>query len=328
MSLGAKVGVGLALVALAGGAFGVKHWKELVARAEAAQVEASRALMQSEELVWTLEGECLKDAQRVLAMPDAKQIAASAGPGAEERERVERRLRQFLRIRRNPKVWKATERAFLTMTNESRAATNAAAIKAGLRPVDILSEWMTWEGASDLVLMTNVFEDREKLRGANGAVLETLLGPNPSAPEVGKGVRVVEHTDERVVVDLFGAHVVEEWVKGKAVAVSSDGKAKITWKSNYNFLRELVRGGKPEAVLEETLVPTDEGFGVEYRDWIAEYLAGGDKLPWATVLCLKGPLEAGSLKGEKEEPGKGEKPEKPGEKGEKPGEKTEKPGEK
>ena len=318
MKSSGKVGLlvlGLALVVGAG--LGARfYFQRLIVRAEVGQVAARRALMESEELVWTLEGECLKDAQRIFAQPEAKAIAASA-TGPEDAARVETRLRQYLRIRRLAPVWKATERAFLTMTNESRAATNEAAFKAGLRPVDILAEWMTFEGAIDFALMTNVYDNREALRKTDGAVVDTFFAATAPAPQTAKGVRVVEHKDDRIVIDLFGARVIEECIPGRtAEAATQTTSVKISWKSNYNFLRELVGGKKPEVVLEETLVQTDEGYGVEYRDLIAEYLAGGDKQPWATILCSKGALAVGALLGEKSEaaPEKGEKAPDKGEK--------------
>ncbi len=271
---------------------------------------ACAALMDSEEQVWTLEGKCLEDAHLIFERPSAKKIAAgtddtefvagtaaaeSATPAArspEEAARIEKRLRDFLRIRRSKEIWKAAERAFITMTPGSRAATTEAAMKAGLRPVDILAEWMTCEGATDLYLMSKVWGDQKSLKESVGAVVDTFFDPGAPAPAAAKGVKVVEKTGDRVVVSLFGAKVIEEIIPGKAV-LADEGKVKVTWKSNYNYLRDVVRKKKPEELLEETLVRTDEGYGVQYSDWIGEFLAGADKQPWATILCTKGALALG-----------------------------------
>lgn len=285
------------------------------ARAEAGerQVVASRALMFSEELVWTLEGECLKDAERVLSEPNAKKIPTQTeGEGVENSARkVETRLREYLRVRRGANIWKLAERAFITMTPASRDATNKAAVASGLRPVDILAEWMTCEGATDLYLMTKVHADRAALRQQVGPIVDTFFAEGSPAPAADKGVKVISRTDDKIVVDLFGGKVIEEWVQGKAEVIGDD-KVKLTWKSNYSFLREVAKGGKPGETMDDTLVKSDEGYGVEYQDIIAEFLKGADKQHWATTLCTKGVGALGDLlanaKGgdEKEEPKKEE----------------------
>src|SRR6185369_1555310 len=123
-----------------------------------------------------------------------------------------------LRIRRAKEVWKAAERAFITMTPASREATNVAAIKAGLRPVDILAEWMTCEGATDLYLMSKVWGDQKAMREKVGPVLDTFFEANAPEPSADKGVKVLTVDDEKVVVSLFGAKVIEECLPGKAEA--------------------------------------------------------------------------------------------------------------
>ena len=153
---------------------------------------------------------------------------------------------------------------------------------------------MTCEGSTDLYLMTRVHGDRQKLRASVGAVIDTFFATDAPAPSADKGVKVVSRTDDKIVVDLFGAKVIEECLPTN-VEMLGEGKAKVRWKSNYNFLRDVVRGKKPEAEIEETLVKSDDGFGVEYRDWIGEFLAGGDKQPWATTLCTKGVMALGEM---------------------------------
>lgn len=294
MRHGSKIGVGLFVLIFAGAGLGIRAYFKARSQAVARAGMARGALMYSEELVWTLEGECLKDAERVLSEANAKKIA-TAPEGAEGgADRVETRLREYLRVRRDSRIWRAAERAFITMTPESRKATEEAAFKAGLRPVDILSEWMTCEGATDLYLMTKVHEDRAKLRASVGAVIDTFFAADAPVPSADKGVKVVTRTDDKIVVDLFGAKVMEECLPTE-VEMLGEGKAKVRWKSNYNFLRDVVRGKKPEAEIEETLVKSDDGFGVEYQDWIGEFLAGADKQPWATTLVNKGVMALGEM---------------------------------
>ena len=293
MRNGTKLVLVLFLGILGGAAVLVRSGMHASAAAKERPLLATRALMLSEELVWTLEGECLKDAVRVLAEPDARAIATSAEGIEGGASRIEKRLREYLRVRRNAKVWINAEKAFVTMTPESRRATNDAAITAGLRPVDILAEWMTTEGATDLHLMTKVYDDRKNLRQSLGSVVDTFFAEGAAAPSAEKGVKVVSRTDDKIVVDLFGGTVIEECLPGKA-EVLSDDKVKLTWKSNYSFLRDVVRGKKPGETTDDTLVKSDEGFGVEYQDYIAEFLKGPDKQPWATTLCTKGVAALGA----------------------------------
>jgi hypothetical protein len=124
--------------------------------------------------------------------------------------------------------------------------------------------------------------------------VETFFADGAPAPSADKGVKVVSRTDDKIVVDLFGGKVIEETVAGKGEIVSDD-KVKITWKSNYAFLRDAVRGKKPAETADETLVKSDDGYGVEYQEWIAEFLKGADKKPWATTLATKGVAGLGAL---------------------------------
>jgi hypothetical protein len=265
-----------------------------VERAKAEQAEACRALVHSEVVIWNLEGACLKDALRILAQPEARKIAETAGVSRDPR-RVEARLRQYLRLRRPPELWEETEQAFVTFTPDSRAATTEVAMQASLRPVDIMAEWLTFEGAVDLYLMEKLYSDRQSLPPSVKPVADTFFEPGAPPPGGERGVRIVSTRDDGIVIDLFGAKVSEEWVRCRPLEIMAAGQAKVPWKSNYNYFRDAIRGLTPEDVPDFTLVRSDEGFGVDYRSWIAEYRAGGDSHPWATVMCLKGPRAVGAI---------------------------------
>jgi hypothetical protein len=321
MSATTKLGVAVpfVLALAAGGAFQT-HRRLLEAEKEK-RVLAQRALMGSEELVWTLEGLCLKDALRVLGREDAKKIAEGAS-SPEAAQRVETRLREYLRIRRSSDVWKAAERAFVTMTDGSRDATNEAAIKTGLRPVDILSEWMTVDGVLDARLMDKVWNDRASLKASLGGVVDTFFPEGTTAPDPARGVTVRHREDTWIELDVFGGLVKEE-CSPVAGAAAEGGRVNVRWTSNYNFLRAFVHGeAHPKTEDEETLVPTEEGYGVDYKSELAEYLEGVAKRPWATLLCQKGALvaadalDAGSEAGgtrapEEKKPDEEKKPETP-----------------
>jgi hypothetical protein len=300
MGTGARIGIFVVVAAVAGAGAGVRAYFRMLDVAKERQVVAKAALMASEKLVWTLEGECLKDAVRILSEPNAKKIATTAEGVEGGAEKVESRLREYLRVRRGEEVWKAAEKAFITLTPDSRKATNEAAVKAGLRPVDILAEWFTCDGATDLYLMAKVARERKALKEKLGAVVDTFFPEGAEPPSAEKGVKVVEQTDERIVVDLFGGKVVEECLPGP-VTITGDDKATVRWKSNYNFLKAHVTGKKAEPETEDTLVKSDDGFGVDYTKDVAEFLEGAGKKPWATVLCTKGVAALGEFLNGKDE---------------------------
>ena len=114
MSNGPKIDVALFVVVLAGAGVAIRGYFKIRDEAGARQVVARGALMLSEELVWTLEGECLKDAERILSEANAKKIATTAEGAEGGGARIETRLREYLRVRRDEKIWRAAERAFIT----------------------------------------------------------------------------------------------------------------------------------------------------------------------------------------------------------------------
>jgi hypothetical protein len=269
------------------------RWR-LVAQARADQAEACRALVESEVVIWPLEGACFEDALRILSRPEAHRIAAGLA-GVRDPERIEKRLREYLRIRRAPGIWDQAKRAFATFTLDSRAATNEIAIEAGLRPVDIMVEWMTYEGAVDLYLMDKLWTERAALPEGSKDLPAGFFPLESPRPAGARGISIREAGSDCVVIDLFGATVREEWVRARGVALMPQGEAKVPWASNYNYYRDVIRDkNSASEVLDFVLVRSDDGFGVDYREWMAEYKAGGERVPWATLLATQGALAVGA----------------------------------
>lgn len=279
----AGAGVAAALVVVLAGvaALGLRHRTPAVA-ADDRQRQAGAALMASETNVWTLEGQALKEAQELLAGAEARAQFTGDGKNGPAGER-EKRLREFVRVRRSGATTAGARNFVDSLNGPSRRFLSETAARQQLRPEDLVLEWLTYEGALDYGMMMRIWREQGNFKGEAAAVARSFLEGSMEAPAAAKGVRVVSQTDNKIVVNLFGATVIEEVLTDKPARADGD-RLVVCWKSNYGYLREILRGKAPKPLVEETLTWEDGRYRIDYKDWFEEYLGGGHRQLWATEL--------------------------------------------
>jgi len=243
---------------------------------------ASAALMASEAKVWTLEGRSLKEAQELLASSEGRaQFATAQSLSPSDKEQ---RLRQFLRSRRSASTLNDARQFIETLNAKSRRYLSETASRQQMRPEDLVLDWLTYEGALDLGMITRIWHEQGNFKGQAAKVVGSFLEGVSTPPEALKGVEVKILTDNKIVVSLFGAQVVEEVIEDKPAKPDADNITTIYWKSNYNYLREVLKGETPKETIEEKLAKEDGRFTVEYQDLFEEYLTGGHRQQWASDM--------------------------------------------
>jgi S1-C subfamily serine protease len=239
------------------------------------------ALISSERLVWTLEGGALKEAQMILDSQVASK-QAKAGDSTIDADRRETDLRSLLRSHRSESTI-LTARSFVSAcNNRSRKWLSETADKLGIRPEDLVVEWLTYEGALDLGMITRIWNEQGNFKGESAKIVASILNGVTETPALAKGVEIESANNERIVVKLFGVNVIEELVQDQPK--SGEESPLVQWKSNYDYIRTILKGDSPKLVIDETLERDGDHYGVDYMDLFQEYWQGGHRQPWATRL--------------------------------------------
>jgi len=64
----------------------------------------------------------------------------------------------------------------------------------------------------------------------------------------------------------------------------SDGKSLVHWKSNYNYIRKILKGEPTTTTIDETLEREGDRYTVDFVDWFQQYFDGGHRQPWVCRL--------------------------------------------
>jgi hypothetical protein len=216
-----------------------------------ARQAAADALLLSEERVWTLEGQSLKDTQKILASSEAKTVIPQTGEKISDLVK-EQRLRVFLRSKR-PASLLIDARSFLECLDpKSKSFLADVASKTNVEPAHLLLEWLTYESAIDLGMMTTIWQQGGNFKGEASAVVNSFFEGVYNPPSTDKGVEVVTKTHESIIIRLFGAKVIEEIVSVDPIP-GQKKHVRVRWKSNYNYLRDILKGGTPRADASKVL---------------------------------------------------------------------------
>jgi S1-C subfamily serine protease len=289
--------VGIALVLLVGGGIGA-YWvighrtpggnpsplPSFVAD------QAGAALMASEARIWTLEGQSLKEAQEVFTSPEAQGLLQDKAMKPVEKEHL---LRSFLRAKRSAVSLHEANSFIETLNSRSRDFLASTASLKKIRPGDLILEWLTYEAAIDLTMMASIWQGQGNFRAEATKVVDSFLEGVFEPPALEKGVSVESRTKIKIVINLFGARVIEEIIHDKPARME-DGQVVVCWKSNYNYLRGVMKGENPKEVIEEKIGTEGAGYSIDYLDWIREYLKTGDRQPWATAMYEESALAIGA----------------------------------
>lgn len=262
---------------------------------------AGKAIIDSEALVWTLEGETLKEVQQLLRSDDARRILTDGAPLNDAEK--EQRLRGLLRAKRPRTSFDAAGRLLATMNSKSREIIAEGAVRLGVQPEEFILEWLTYEAALDFAMMDRIWKQQGNFKGEAKRIVGTLLEGVQTAPTVEKGVVVLAKTDHRIEVELFGAKVIEGILPPESEAVrglTTDSSNKIFWTSNYNYLRQVLSDHLPSEIREEEIVIENGRYVVDYAEWFEDFLKKGIDIRWASLIYDDSPLSIASLAEEQE----------------------------
>jgi S1-C subfamily serine protease len=248
--------------------------------------QAGAALLNSEAKIWALEGRSLKEAQELLASPDTRGLAIGAATRPIDKESL---LRAHLRSKRSPASRQEGQLFIDTLNAKSKAFLSTTAAQMNMQAEDLVLEWLTYEGALDLGMMNMIWQGQGNFRREAAKEASALLDGVSDPPAADLGVQIESLTKNRIVVILFGAKVIEEIVTDQPARLE-DGQVVIRWKSNYNYLRDVMRQEQPKAVMEEKIATDDGKYTIDYMDWFQEYLKGGHRQLWATQMYETSPL--------------------------------------
>jgi S1-C subfamily serine protease len=240
---------------------------------------AGAFLMESEAQIWTLQGQALSEARRLLR-----------NRGASGQHMDEQDLRSLLRKGRSDSLRQSAAAFVATLNGESASMLKDAAMRMGISAEDLTLDWITYEAALDFGAATTVWQQRGNLKGKDtGAITDSLFQDMAEGPDLQHGSRVLSKTDQKILIDLYGMTVIEEVVPNSGT-ITADA-INLNWKSNYAFLRSIISGEKPEAVIAETIETKPQfHFGVDYTQYFQEFLAKGVNKPWATLVAGEDPL--------------------------------------
>ena len=234
---------------------------------------AGAFLMDSELSVWTLQGKALVETRQVLGR-GINNVSNSKEP----------ELRSLLHQKRSQELRTLAQQFINTLDTDSTVLLEDAAKRLGLTPSDFILDWITYESALDFGAINSLWTQRGNLKGKTSQNLATSLFQDlTTPPNLEQGVQVLSKTDKKIMVNLYGAVIIEEMVPN--VCEITDETITVGWKSNYGFLRSVLSGEPQEEVIKETLERRPQRLGVTYKEYFENYLAGGITRPWATLLA-------------------------------------------
>jgi hypothetical protein len=245
---------------------------------------AGVAIIESEALMWGLEGKTLAELQELFQSDIGRRVSDDGSSSEVDREQ---RLRALMRAKRDRDSLDAAAKLLASMNTRSREVAAEGAVKLGVLPEEFILEWLTYEAAVNLAMLDRIWSEQGTFEGDAKRVVETLLEGVRNAPALDKGVVVLGKNDRGVVVQLFGARVVEEILTSGPESVRGHKRyrsGKVYWKSNYRYARQVVNKQMPSVIREEEIDVEGGRYVVDYAEWLEEFLRKGVSVRWAP-LC-------------------------------------------
>ena len=241
-------------------------------------------LMKAEALTWLIQGQALREARVILRSERARTLKLTGGS-----TQGEERLRQHLRMQRSAQLRGMAQRLIEMTDSGTSDLLRDTAKRLAVEPTTLLLDWLTYESALDFGMLTSVWRVRGNLRDTENRGLVASLFPGIKVgPDLARGVRVLSQDNHKLIVNLYGATIVEE-IHPEPFKLTSRA-ATVAWTSNYETLRSIIRGTTETGIRLERLELRGTSFGVTYKTYLEEYLEKGFNLPWASLIGDGDPL--------------------------------------
>jgi hypothetical protein len=256
-----------------------------------AAADPGAVLIELEEKVWRLEGLLIGHVDAALRTPEAR-----AAIGDDDRVRdgsAEAAIRAFLRASYPAEIRAVAAEVLLALDADTRRYLDRIGRVVERTPDEIMLEYLTYDGLFDLAAMRHGYRQWKAGRydGPAAVLAASFFGESDGEPSASRGIEILR-ADRRVLeISVFGGRVLDEI---QEVAPGQDDAVEVVWRSNYEQLRESIRGGESAALDREVMGPNDGGHGVSYRAELGEYLRSSTA-PWASVLYLVPVDEAADL---------------------------------
>lgn len=175
------------------------------------------------------------------------------------------------------------------LDEDSRRFLLDAAERASVRPEELVCDWMLYEAALDYGIVHQIWRERGNAKDpATRELVASFLDGLAAPPSMESGIRVLAQSERRILVSLYGAAVVEE-VEGAHAGPCADA-VRVSWKSNYEYLRAIYEGEAPEEWISEEIRRRGSSFGISYAKQFEEFLTKSGRQPWATLVADENPL--------------------------------------
>jgi len=219
------------------------------------QADAATAFLSQERDAWALEGRLLKSAMEA--------VAVSSAPSGEMAHR------KLIRKGRGSSLLNDV-RDFIDryLSTDSQDFLKEVADANGVHPEDVFADYLTVEATIDFSLMASAYNtvngpNIEKFPTEAKRLLRNLVEPLRAPPTPKNDIAVGRVKNNELAVSVFGCDIVET-----ITDVNIRGRsAKLTWESNYFFLRDLKDRKDPQKVREDSM---ESASG---RSWKTTYLA-------------------------------------------------------
>lgn len=241
-------------------------------RAQNRDREESRVaetFLNQERDVWELESRLLREAM------DAVVGGESASTG-------EMAYRRLIRKGRTPTTLRKV-RGFVEdyLQPETRDLLKEIADANGVAPEQVFADYLTLEATIDFSLMASAYNT---VHGANfdrfptdaKRLLKSLVDNLRKPPVPSNDIEVGKIRGDRLTVIVFGCEINEE-----VASVDMERKsARLVWRSNYSFLRDLKDRRDPQEKREETMVLDGDRWTVSYQAEIEEFIDSTGRTEW------------------------------------------------
>jgi hypothetical protein len=270
--------------ALAAGPVVVKK-PAVEASPEKAPLDPGAALIDREREVWSLEGLLVSEADAALRAPGAKAAlgdVAKLGKSADG----EAKVRAYLRGVRSAEARALATQFLDALDGPSRALVDQAAKDGSTTAADVVMDYLTYDGLLDLTAMRLSYQRWKagKSGGDTKRLADSFFAASAGAPSAKLGIAVRSASERLIEVDVFGCRITEAVHTSGLKTVGAKVRGLVTWSSNYEQLRQALRGARVEEKHTEELEPDGPTFRLDYQRELTEYLAAAAVRPWALEL--------------------------------------------
>lgn len=252
---------------------------------EKAPLDPGAALIDREREVWSLEGLLVSEADASLRAPDAKAALGDLAKLAKAAD-GEAKVRAYLRGKRSAEARALATKFLDALDGPSRALVDQAAKDAATTPADVVMDYLTYDGLLDLTAMRLTYKRWKAGKGEPDAkrLTDSFFSSSTESPSAKLGIKVRSASERLIEVDVFGCRITEAVHTSGLKTVGANVRGLVTWSSNYEQLRQALRGARVEEKHSEELEPDGPTFRLDYRRELTEYLAAAAVSPWALEL--------------------------------------------